>query len=164
METQTGKVQEAQVRWGGRVAGRREMDFPHPILGGRWQRGDGNPRALSSLPQSLPPPPGSASRGMVDSGDCQRRACSLSPRPALPNLPLSLPPPTPSLLNLFCTAHGRDLRAKCRVTRKAAQGTLGAQSKLRGVPQIPASPFPGGIPQADLGVRLRYRLAVVSVE
>lgn len=110
VETQAGKVQEAQVRWreGWREGERWTSNTPH---GGRWQRGDRYPRALSSLPQSLTPPPGSSSRGMVDSGDCQRRVCSLNPRPALPNFPFSLPSPPrpPSLLKLICTGHGRAL-------------------------------------------------------
>lgn len=74
--------------------GGKERDALVPIPyfpGGRGLR-ERYPRALSSLPQSFTPPPSSASWEMVDSGNCQRRVCSLNPRPALPNFPLSLLP------------------------------------------------------------------------
>lgn len=100
LETQAGKVQEAQVRFGeGWREGERWTCSHTPHWGGRWQRGDSYPRALSSLPQSLAPTPGSASWGMVDSGNCQRGVCPLNSRPALPNFSLSLPP-TPVLSEL----------------------------------------------------------------
>lgn len=83
---------------GERAEGRREMDFSHPTphtpqptQGGGGRGETDSPRVLSSLPQSLTPPLGSASLGMVDSGYCQGRVCSLNPRPTLPNFPLSLP-------------------------------------------------------------------------
>lgn len=95
-ETQAGKVQEAQVRWGQgwREGERWTSHTPH-----RGEVAEGS--QISQGPQLTAPAPhptspcGSAPGGMVDSGACQRRVCGLKPRPALANFPFSLyTPPT----------------------------------------------------------------------
>lgn len=89
LETQAGKVQEAQVRWGNGGGEEEAGLVPTSHSGGRWQRGDISPGA---------PRPALQGCSLLGNGGCwgpPRKTYSLSPRPAFLNFPLSLLLPTP---------------------------------------------------------------------
>lgn len=172
LETQAGKVQEAQVRWGKGGGKERDGLVPTPHSPGGGDRRESYPRALSSQPQFLAPLPSSASWGMVNSEGCQRRVCGLNPRPALLNFPLSLLLPLPrSLLNLIYAAPGRDRHPTWSLNSRISwtsdwkmilQGDFETSSGHCGSPgetlwghRDSSQSLPWRNPQASLGVRLR---------